>query len=585
MVNLAPTLSSSPINENTDTDATTREALIQKYFELTDPQINTAIKNYDQIRQAAGTMSTISDDFQRIITAEEVMLGEQTSEEYTYLSPTHQFPANAQFLRAVGESEPALMIKNNRRYQLREFGRPSFTDDKTGFSLCFEDPDRVPTPDEKEFLKHITIRLVDKFFHKIGKHSSNDAMPLGSWLGTAYSDFFDMDDITFEIRRDGTTMPLGFYTFDPILLAPILPKKSDRQGFERWDVINDQDSYEKISKMGNNIVMNGKNIDAPEKPYAYMLIKNQRRYGKFTTDKMVKAHFFESSDWRRSYRGYSITQMGIRQITNIINAITYNSSNFSNSSAPKGILAYEGGMANRRLLDSHTRAFHSYLASPAQKHRAPLMATPPGTALKWIALNANNDQMGYDTFMALLFTILCYLSGTDPAEIGLSTYENALRGSVPFDKSPDGVQKISRDKGLNTFLYHIADTFNATGVFKEITKMNVICKFNGLVVIDKQVKINIDSAKLKTTYSHNELRKENGQRAANLPYAGGNAYDWPAPDSPIVLAALAAEEAKQVAQKQAEQAAAQAHQEAVNTAAQQTSDADQNLVNEGGPPQ
>jgi hypothetical protein len=585
MVRLAPTLSSTPINES-GSEEFSREALIQKFFELTDPQINNALEAYSKIRAAGPMMQSLSEDMTRIITMDEVMMGEQTSDEFTYLSPVHQYPANAQMLRAVGESEPAMLIKNNRRYQLREFGRPSFTDDKTGFTLCFEDEERVPTPDEKELLRHITIQIVNKFFNKVGRNSTNDAMPLGSWLGMAYSDFFDMDDISFEIRRAGDGTPLGFHTVDPTIIAPILPKAQDKQSrnFQRWDIINDQDAYEKISKTDSRLVLNGKDMPAPEPNYAYMMIKNQRRYAKFTTYKMVKSHFFESSDWRRSYRGYSITQMGIRQITNIINAITYNASNFSNSSAPKGVFAYLGGMTNRRLLDSHTRAFHSYLANPAQKHRVPLMATPAGTDLKWIAMNANNDAMGYDTFMSLLFTMLCYFSGTDPAEIGLSTYENALRGSVPFDKSPDGVQKISKDKGLNTFLYHIMDTFNATGVWKEITKLPVVCKFNGLVVIDKQVKINIDTAKLKTYSSINDLRKENRQPTENLDYAGTNVYDIVAPENPMVIAAMAAKEAKAVADKQAQQAQAQAQQEAVNAQTQQPAEADQNLISAAGQP-
>lgn len=64
---------------------------------------------------------------------------------------------------------------------------------------------------------------------------------------------------------------------------------------------------------------------------------------------------------------------------------------------------------------------------------------------------------------------------------------------------------------MNSFLYHIEDTLNKTNVFKEITKMPVKCMFRGLVIEDKQVKINWNQSRLQADTSLNDIQKENGR--------------------------------------------------------------------------
>jgi len=223
-----------------------------------------------------------------------------------------------------------------------------------------------------------------------------------------------------------------------------------------------------------------------------------------------------------------------------------------------------------------------------------MFGLPQGGDMKWIPFGQNNRDMEFNLFMTLLFTILAKLSGTSPEEVGLSSYENAMRGSQPFDKSPDGVLAISKDKGMNSFLYHIEDTLNKTNVFKEITKMNVKVVFRGLVVEDKQVKINWNTNRLAIDTSLNDIQKENGKEPAVMMSGDINIYDIVAPNNPLVQQTLQAKIAQEQADKQQKQQAMQAQQEAMQAAGQgeeakgaqgQEQPDDQNLIQQYGQPQ
>lgn len=578
MTELVPTISPTPL----DVQSLFQNKDVANTINAVKPEMMEKLQMYSQ---SAEVMQSISQDFMGMLYNDEVIIGENTSDNYSYLSPNAQFPFPYYFLRGAGRSEPSRLIKNNRRYQLREFGKPSFHKEEKGLSFVHRDPFHKYTPYEKEFLKVFTMRVCEHFFTKTGTYTSKGSTSLSNWLGMAYEDFFDYDDITFEIRRDGTGKALGFNLIDPALVAPILPRRGRAKNqYQRWDMINDTDEYEKISQLGRKVFSNGKNVpDKYDPVYAFMIIKNNKRYGKFTTYKLVKSHFFETTDYRYPYRGFGIVEQSMRMITNILNSLTYNASNFSKNTVPTGILAFLGGLANQMMLDKNKRMLHTYLAKPGDKHTIPVMSTPAGGDIKYIPMNSNNKDMQWDNFMTINFTIQCHLSGTAPEEVGLSSYENLLRGSQPFDKSPDGVQTISRSKGLNTFLYNIEDVFDGTDVWRQMADgMDIVPRFNGLIVTDKTVKINVDAARLKTTHSMNDLIVEEGGVEQHLEYAGENVYAVVAPESSLVIKALDAKAQKLVEEKQAKQAALQQHQESISAANEADSPEDANLVAQHG---
>lgn len=589
----APTLSPEPLNTlpidpNDQKLDDTMDVIMGSAKE-----IQPSLQAFNELLVSGKAQEMLNRDLMTMFLKNETFFGETNDDEYSFLDPYSRLPMPYHYLRNAGKTEGARLIKNNRILDLTKFGRPSFNKEQPGFDLVFEDPDYIPTTEEKEFLKHIKIQLCKKFFFKVGAYPS--AIGLGAWLGLCYQDWFDLDDISCEIRRSGIGVPLGLHLVDPALIKPILPRMDTKGANQnmRWDVIEEKDALDKIRALNKN-VFSSNEVDDENGKYSYILFKDNKRLAKYTTYKMFKAHFFQTTDYRGSYRGSSVVEQGLRMITNISSSLVYNASNFDNNRTPSGVLAFEGGFTNRLMLQNYRTMLYSYLQNPNNRHKVPMFGLPQGGDMKWIPFGQNNRDMEFNLFMTLLFTILAKLSGTSPEEVGLSSYENAMRGSQPFDKSPDGVLAISKDKGMNSFLYHIEDTLNKTNVFKEITKMNVKVVFRGLVVEDKQVKINWNTNRLAIDTSLNDIQKENGKEPAVMMSGDINIYDIVAPNNPLVQQTLQAKIAQEQADKQQKQQAMQAQQEAMQAAGQgeeakgaqgQGQPDDQNLIQQYGQPQ
>lgn len=382
--------------------------------------------------------------------------------------------------------------------------------------------------------------------------------------------------------------PLGFHLMDPTLIKTIIPKRGSlsKPSYDRFDIINETDMLDKLHNGYGNVFMSAKEAKKDfQEEYVYMLMKNTKRYKKYTRDRMIKAHFFESTDIMKWYRGFSVVEQGIRMIINIINSVTFNASNFSNNRTPLGVLAFLGGMTNKRILADYRRMFYSYMHSPGDKKRFPMFGLPEGGDVKWIPFSNTSKDMEFHLFITLLFTMLCHLSGTAPEEIGLSSHENALRGSQPFDKAPDGIRQISRDKGLNTFLYFITDEFNKTEFLKQITGRSVIARFNGLIVEDKKAKREVQKLRLETTDSMNDIITEEGGDPQTMIMGGRNIYDIKGVNNPAVTTALQAEETRVQQELERKQAAMESYNDQIQNIPPVGEPNDEELVSEYGAPQ
>lgn len=559
-----------------------------------EKEIQPSLQAFNELLISGKAQEMLNKDMMTMFLRNETLFGETNDAEFSFLDPYARLPMPYHYLRNAGKTEGARLIKNNRILDLTKFGRPSFKMEQPGFDLVFEDPDYIPTTEEKEYLKHIKIQLCQKFFFKVGAHPN--CIGLGAWLGLAYQDWFDLDDISCEIRRSGTGTPLGLHLIDPALIKPILPRMDTKGANKhlRWDVVEDKDSLEKMKAFNSNVFGSNEVDDTGNDEYAFILFKDNKRLAKYTTYKMFKAHFFQTTDYRGSYKGSSVVEQGLRMITNISSSIVYNASNFDNNRTPAGVLAFQGGFTNRMMLQNYRTMLYSYLQNPNNRHKVPMFGLPQGGDMKWIPFGQSNRDMEFNLFMTLLFTILAKLSGTSPEEVGLSSYENAMRGSQPFDKSPDGVLAISKDKGMNSFLYHIEDTLNKTNVFKEITKMPVKCMFRGLVIEDKQVKINWNQSRLQTDTSLNDIQKENGREPMVMMAGDINIYDIVAPNNVLVMQTIQTKITQEQQEKQQREQAMQAQQQAMMSMAQdqgkeqggeeQASPEDQNLVQQYGQP-
>lgn len=522
-------------------------------------------KWYDTLKNAERVNASLNQDYLSMMLQNEYLPGEQRESEFSYLDNRFQIPLGTRLLRNAGKTEGPRMIKNKRRLQFNEFAKPSVDAKVPGLTVKFINKDYVPGEIEKQNLKEFTFKFVDKFFFGPASTKAN----FGNFLGICYEDYFDLDDITFEIRRSMLGKPLGFHLCDPVLVYHVVPRNYT---FDRWDKDNPYNLKSQSPKRVDN-------------EYKYLLMKNNIRYAAFRDNMMLKSHFYTSSDYNNTYRGYSIMEQGIRMVMNIVNSISYNSSNFSNNRTPMGMLAIKGGQTNRPVLEQFKKLLYAYLSGANNRYRLPILGLPENGSAEFVNFASNSREMEFHLWMTLLMTVLCQLSGTNPEEISMSSHEAAMVGKKLFDAAPDGILQVSRDTGLNSFLRYMEVIINSTNVLKEMTGYNVECRFNGLEVEDERIKVEIRKSQLSSTRSYNDVILEQGGQPQTMLFGGENIYDVKGIDSPVIMQVLQAKEQAMQAQYQQQQQMQQQQEQALQGGASQgMTENDKKLVDKGGPP-
>lgn len=484
-----------------------------------------------------------------------------------------------QYLRAAGETETPLMIKNLRRLQLTNFSIPASTKkygDETGFALVWKDPEYKPKPDEKATLKHYERLIQEKFFYVGGDPTPS----LLRFLGTMYADFFDLDDITLKIERDGLFNPIGIHIEDPSLWFPVIPKVKQTA---RWNDF-DTESYKEAENT---------QIEIPE--YAYLMMRGTRKLAGATRDVLNKSHFFQRSDFTKWRRGYSIMEQATRVTTIILNAMAFNASNFSNNRTPAGVLALSGGYTSPLQLEKIKKLLWANMQGPTNQKRFPVIGLPEKSTAEWVSIHNSNKEMEFYTGMTLFISIVCALSGTSPNELGLPSFQDALKGKSLNEENKDGIWRQSQDNGLKTFLNHAEATLNkplsdGKNVFEQATGMAVMAQFKGLAAEDAAKKAEINTKRLAIDLSVNKVREEADQEPAEYiietPNGQVNIYDLPGLGNGNIAAFPRADQAAKIqeaaADKMMEQQNAQAGQQEENEG---LTEQDRSLIDQYGEPE
>lgn len=443
-------------------------------------------------------------------------------------------PISYDVLRRAGESEPARLVKNKRRFDLIQFGSVPVGDNiNRGVRLVFDNRDYMPSKEEKALLKVWEKKIVDNFFY-----ASNDPYPgLGKFLGVAYEDYFDVDDITLEIRRDRNGKPVAVHVQDPILYKPVV-KPAQYAGMlygddEITEALKNFESLYGVQAIENNLLTQ----EYPD----YVLVYQGQKIAVADRNYVRKHHFFVRSRFQKAQRGYSIVEQAIRMITYITNALKMNASNFTNSRLPLGFFMFSGGGVNQMALERLKRTLYAYQSGGENQSKYPMIALKGEKAdARWIGVRNSSRDAEYHQFMTLLFSIFCQLSGTDPREVALGSYGDAVGRRSLFEEPTDGLIKESRDAGLRTFLKHIESSLNSpnkfgVNLFQEITNMPVKIQFVGFEIEDKKQKLELSSRRLATTDSINDLLSEQDQERQEFMVGGVNVYDIKAISNPQVF--------------------------------------------------
>ncbi|MHB8871958.1 MAG: hypothetical protein ACYC5G_05895, partial [Candidatus Doudnabacteria bacterium] len=455
-------------------------------------------------------------------------------------------------LRRAGATEAGRLIKNKRRLDLAQYARiPRKDEVQRGVVFEFTNPDYQPSKEERAKLREWERRLVTNFFF-----AANDTYPnLARFIGNAYEDWFDLDDITFRITRDGLGTPIAIQLEDPMIWKPVIKKRRSPIAFSQNDPLQAWlEDYETML-VGDTKALE---IDEPD----YLLIHNERRYAAATRETVRKNHFFTRSDFRLAQRGFSIVEQGLNILTYIINALKMNASNFTNNRLPEGFVAFTGGGVGGLQLEKLKKIMYAHMTGAGNTNRFPMisMKGEKGDA-KWINIRSTSREMEYHLWMTLLFSIWCQLSGTDPRELSLGAHSDAVKSSSLSSENTDGIIKESKDIGAKTFLTHFEDSLNTPGksgqnIFYELTGLDIKIRCVGFQILDKKLKYEIRSKSLESDTSLNEILAEEDKEKYSLVVGGIDLFDVPALDNPMIKQGLQAK-IQQNIQKEAAEAQAQ----------------------------
>ena len=518
------------------------------------------------------------------------------------LIPNQRIPVY--YLRRAGASDAPLMVKSLRRNQFTSYGVPASRKQfgkEVGLAFVFDNPLHQTSKKEKEELVEWEIRLVEKFFFPAGDNEPSFV----KFLGEAYSDFIDLDDITTETLRDGLNDPIGLQLQDPAIWYHTVSKVKQRP--IRYDddmVFND--SYKELdvekARYEYVMVLNGEKIIGGNRNVVGDATVKKLKPLAATKDRINKEHFFARSDWYHWARGYSVVEQSLNTLATMMNFLTYNASNVTRNRMPHGLMTLSGeGMNNQRLPELVKKLLWASMTGVGDKYRIPIIGLPKDGKADWVNIYSTPKELEFYTGISLYNTIFYALSGTNPNMSGMPTLRDAVKPAGITEPAQDGIWKQSQDPGLNTFLIHMQDVINQTNtdgknIWQEITKLPIHAEFKGLAAEDLKLKYELNKMRLETTSTMNEQLIEEGKEKvkSGILVNGKDIFDLPGATntmfSQYFKGAIQQEQQEKMAQQQALTAQNQPDQQGGEAKpgedqAPELSDSDRELIKQYGEPE
>lgn len=145
-------------------------------------------------------------------------------------------------------------------------------------------------------------------------------------------------------------------------------------------------------------------------------------------------------------------------VTGIMNGIRYNTSYFSESHLPQGVLSIIGNYKDEHL-EAFKRHWKTLTSGAAGKWAVPVMVTKDGQGFNFTPFKTSNRDMEFNEFLEFLFNITCAVYQIDPNEVGFKSWtsSNSMSASDNTEVKIDS----SKDKGFIPLMQFLANTFNS----------------------------------------------------------------------------------------------------------------------------
>lgn len=156
--------------------------------------------------------------------------------------------------------------------------------------------------------------------------------------------------------------------------------------------------------------------------------------------------------------GMSELETLIEIVTGIVNGVRYNTSYFSESHLPQGVLEMVGRYEDEDL-EAFKRHWKTMVDGASGKWAVPVMALSDGQGFKFTSFKNSNRDMEYNEFLEFLFNITCAVYQIDPNEVGFKSWTSGK--SMTQSDNTEAKIAESQDKGFIPLMQFLANTVNS----------------------------------------------------------------------------------------------------------------------------
>lgn len=346
-------------------------------------------------------------------------------------------------LRTMSERNPIIAaVINTRVNQIAAFSSPPKTKYDIGFSVEMRDDEKAPTTEDERRMKEIENMLENTGVSSLPPEERDD---FDAFLRKLGRDSLTFDQSTYEIVDGRGGKPVAFYAVDAstIRLATTPKYMKDVRDFTLQDI-------------------------GPEprrsKDTRYVQVIGGKVVNTYTEDEMSFGIRNPRTNIKQNGYGTAELEILVNTVTAHLWAEEYNRRFFSQGSAPKGIIHFEGNVPENQLL-AFRRQWHAQVMGVFNAWRTPVIAAP--AKLNYTNLQMSNRQMEYSNWIDYLVKLICAVYLIDPSEINFELRGGAQSQEGPlFETHSETRLKMSRDRGLRPFLKFIQSCINKDLIFR-----------------------------------------------------------------------------------------------------------------------
>ena len=351
--------------------------------------------------------------------------------------------------------------------QVASFGHVAADRYGLGFRVKMRDAKRSPTPIEEKM-----CRQMERYFLRTGRTPTWQGRDsFETYLRKITRDALVFDQNCTEIVPGNDGRPSEFYAIDAanVRLARNLKRRNTSQ---------------------------------MEEDVAYVEVYNESIRTKWAADDIIFGIRNPNTDIRLNGYGTSELEYIMTTLTQMIYAVEYNGSVFTNGTLARGILNIRDEDLTERDLNQIERQWNNMLKGVENAWRTPVIAAKNG--VEWVNLQGATD-IQFSSWLDWLVKIACAAFKIAPEEVNLQ-YGSIGQTSTLAEQSNRDKITDSKERGLRPLIRHISGNLNRQMLWR--LEPDLEFEFAGLDAMTPEESADFNIKRLRSFMTINEVRKE-----------------------------------------------------------------------------